>query len=71
MPTDIKEILDAYVDQYNRPSFIADDPISIPHQFTKKQDIEIMGFWAATLAWSTSPAWPTEPAKLHSLAKPV
>ncbi len=36
---------------YNQPDFIADDPISIPHQFTKAQDIEIMGFWAAVLAW--------------------
>ena len=36
---------------YNRPSFIEDDPISIPHLFTKKQDIEIAGFWAAVLAW--------------------
>lgn len=51
MPTDIKRVLDAYVDQYNRPSFIADDPICIPHQFSKKQDIEIMGFWVAMLAW--------------------
>lgn len=51
MPTDIKKLLDAYVDQYNRPAFVADDPICIPHQFAKKQDIEIMGFWAATLAW--------------------
>ncbi|MDB5159479.1 MAG: hypothetical protein JWR50_4186 [Mucilaginibacter sp.] len=43
--------LDAKVTQYNQPGFIANDPISIPHMFTKKQDIEIMGFWAATLAW--------------------
>jgi uncharacterized protein (TIGR02757 family) len=43
--------LEAKVAQYNQPGFIANDPISIPHIFTKKQDIEIMGFWAATLAW--------------------
>ena len=36
---------------YNRPEFIASDPISIPHQFSKLQDIEIAGFFAATLAW--------------------
>ncbi|RFZ84198.1 TIGR02757 family protein [Mucilaginibacter terrenus] len=47
----LKHFLDAKVAQYNRPDFIANDPISIPHLFTKKQDIEIMGFWAATLAW--------------------
>jgi len=47
----IKEFLDAKVQQYNQPAFIAADPISIPHQFTLKQDIEIMGFFAAILAW--------------------
>ncbi len=36
---------------YNQPNFIPNDPICIPHQFTQKQDIEIMGFWAAILAW--------------------
>lgn len=48
---DIKSLLDEWVERYNTPSFIEDDPISIPHLFTRKQDIEIMGFWAATLAW--------------------
>lgn len=47
----LKAFLDAKVAQYNRPDFIKNDPIVIPHLFTKKQDIEIMGFWAATLAW--------------------
>jgi uncharacterized protein (TIGR02757 family) len=47
----LQSFLDAKVAQYNRPEFIENDPISIPHLFTKKQDIEIMGFWAATLAW--------------------
>ena len=37
--------------QYNQPNFIENDPISIPHQFSKTQDIEIAGFFAATLAW--------------------
>jgi uncharacterized protein (TIGR02757 family) len=46
-----KAFLDAKVAQYNRPEFIENDPIVIPHLFSKKQDIEIMGFWAATLAW--------------------
>ncbi len=47
----IKAFLDEKVAQYNQPSFITNDPISIPHLFTKKQDIEIMGFWASILAW--------------------
>lgn len=49
--TDLKAFLDSKVAQYNRPDFIKNDPVSIPHLFTQKQDIEIMGFWAATLAW--------------------
>ncbi|WDF53707.1 TIGR02757 family protein [Mucilaginibacter sp. KACC 22063] len=48
---DVKAFLDAKVAQYNRPEFIENDPIVIPHSFTLKQDIEIMGFWAAILAW--------------------
>ena len=51
----LKEFLDAKADQYNRPSFIERDPISIPHRFHQKQDIEIMGFWAAVLAWGQRP----------------
>ena len=48
---DLKPFLDSKVEQYNQPGFIKNDPISIPHQYTKKQDIEISGFLAATLAW--------------------
>lgn len=48
---DLKEFLDRKVDQYNQPSFIKNDPISIPHLFTKKQDIEIAGFFAAIFSW--------------------
>ncbi|SDM57989.1 TIGR02757 family protein [Daejeonella rubra] len=48
---ELKDFLDAKVDQYNRPGFIENDPICIPHQFKLKQDIEIMGFWASILAW--------------------
>ena len=48
---ELKEFLDEKVELYNRPAFIECDPIRIPHQFTKKQDIEISGFLAATIAW--------------------
>ncbi|MEO6229578.1 MAG: TIGR02757 family protein [Ferruginibacter sp.] len=47
----LKDFLDTKYDQYNHPSFIDDDPLGIPHRFTKKQDIEIAGFFAAILAW--------------------
>ena len=50
-PEYVAELLDEKVTQYNKPDFIPFDPISIPHRFSVKQDIEIMGFWAAVLAW--------------------
>jgi uncharacterized protein (TIGR02757 family) len=47
----LKDFLDRKVEEYNRPSFIEGDPVSVPHSFTKKQDIEIAGFFAAIFAW--------------------
>jgi uncharacterized protein (TIGR02757 family) len=47
----IKKILDQKVKQYNQVSFIAKDPICIPHLFQKQQDIEIAAFFAAIFAW--------------------
>jgi uncharacterized protein (TIGR02757 family) len=49
--SELKELLDEKVSQFNNPSFIENDPICIPHMFTKKQDIEIAGLFAAILAW--------------------
>lgn len=46
-----KIYLDELVDRYNRPNFIVADPISIPHGFTAKADIEISGFLSASIAW--------------------
>lgn len=50
-PKDLKAYLDACVAQFNGPDFIPADPITIPHRFSRQQDIEIMGFWVAILAW--------------------
>lgn len=47
----LKLFLDKKVDEYDQPFFIEADPICIPHSFTKKQDIEIAGFFAAIFAW--------------------
>ena len=47
----LRAFLEEQVDRYNRPAFIASDPISIPHRFQRQQDIEISGLVAATLAW--------------------
>jgi uncharacterized protein (TIGR02757 family) len=48
---DLKKFLDKKVTQFNNPDFIKDDPVCIPHLFSKKQDIEIAGFFAAIFAW--------------------
>lgn len=48
---DLKDFLDSKVEQYNNPKFIESDPIQIPHQFNKNEDIEIAGFLTATIAW--------------------
>ena len=39
------------VNQYNTVSFIESDPISIPHRYSLKEDIEIAGLLAATISW--------------------
>ncbi len=46
-----QSFLDQALKQFNTLSFIEKDPISIPHRFTFKQDIEISGFFAALFAW--------------------
>ena len=49
--SELKAFLDQKSQQYNHPDFIASDPIQVPHQFTRKEDIEIAGFLTATIAW--------------------
>ncbi|MFT6638202.1 MAG: hypothetical protein ACJAYP_000771 [Flavobacterium sp.] len=49
--TDLKEFLDDKVIQFNTPEFIKPDPISVPHRYSIKEDIEVAGFLAATIAW--------------------
>jgi uncharacterized protein (TIGR02757 family) len=51
---DIKELkllLEAKYEKYNTVNFINSDPVSVPHLFSKKEDIEIAAFFSATLAW--------------------
>jgi len=47
----LKDYLDRLVDRYERPAFIDDDPISIPHAFDDPRDQEVIGLYAALLAW--------------------
>ncbi|MDT0676835.1 TIGR02757 family protein [Autumnicola musiva] len=48
---ELKEFLDKKVEQYNTSRFIEPDPVAIPHGYSLKEDIEIAGFLAATIAW--------------------
>ncbi len=49
--TELKDFLEEQYLKYNVPGFIPADPISIPHRFDKKEDIEISAFLTATIAW--------------------
>ena len=51
MEQKLKDFLDRKVKEYNQPSFITHDPISLPHRFSKGQDIEIAAFFACIFAW--------------------
>jgi len=47
----LKDILEEKAEYYNKPGFIEQDPVGIPHQYIEKQDIEISGFLTALIAW--------------------
>ncbi len=51
--SEIKDYLDAAAAYFNQPAFIAEDPVQIPHLFTRKEDREIAGFFAAIMAWGS------------------
>ncbi len=53
---ELKQLLEEKVKQYNRPEFIAYDPISIPHKFSKKTDIEIAAYLTSIISWGRRPA---------------
>lgn len=50
-PNELKEFLDLKAFHYNSPEFIETDPIQIPHRFSAKEDIEIIAFLVASIAW--------------------
>jgi len=49
--SDLKSFLDEKAHRYENPEFLTSDPIQVPHQFSKKEDIEIMAFLTASIAW--------------------
>ena len=52
---ELHQLLEEKVKQYNQPGFIMSDPVQVPRQFLKKENIEIAGFLAATIAWGQRP----------------
>lgn len=61
---ELQSFLNEKVLQYNTRSFIPNDPIAVPHSFSKKEDIEIAGFFAATIAWGNRKSILTNAKKL-------
>lgn len=54
--SELQELLERLHDRYNRPEFIACDPIAVPHRYTDRADREIAGFLSATIAWGNRKA---------------
>jgi uncharacterized protein (TIGR02757 family) len=48
---EMKDFLDEKVLLYNRPEFILTDPVVIPRSFSRKENMEISGFLASSIAW--------------------
>ncbi len=65
--SELREFLDEKASYYENPKFIGTDPIQIPHQFSKKEDIEIIGFLVATIAWGNRKSIITNSSKLVEL----
>lgn len=64
---ELKEFLDEKADFYENPTFLESDPIQIPHQFSKKEDIEISAFLTATIAWGNRKSIITNASRLMEL----
>lgn len=50
-PDELHSFLCLKADQFEDPQFIESDPISLPHRFSQKEDIEIVSLLIATIAW--------------------
>lgn len=64
---ELKEFLDEKADFYENPTFLESDPLQIPHQFSKKEDIEISAFLTATIAWGNRKSIITNASRLIEL----
>ncbi len=64
---ELKSFLDEKAELYNSPAFVEADPVSIPHRFSKKEDIEISAFLAATIAWGNRKSIITSASRMMQL----
>lgn len=64
---ELYEFLEEKAALYNRPVFISHDPVSIPHGFNKKEDIEISGFLTAVISWGNRRSILTSATRLMML----
>lgn len=64
---ELYELLESKFQRYHSFGFIESDPVSIPHRFSRKEDIEISGFMAATIAWGQRKSIITNSLRLMEL----
>ena len=48
---ELKPFLDEINNRVEETGYIQNDPVQFMHAFSKKKDLEIAGFFAATMAW--------------------
>jgi len=48
---ELKDLLENKFNLYNSTNFIIEDPISIPHAYNQKEDIEIISFLISIISW--------------------
>jgi uncharacterized protein (TIGR02757 family) len=48
---ELKEFLDEKSHYYQNFDFVESDPVKVPHQFIKKEDVEISAFLTAIISW--------------------
>ena len=64
---ELKEFLDEKAAFYENPRFLENDPLQIPHRFSKKEDIEISAFLTATIAWGNRKSIITNASRMMEL----
>ena len=64
---ELKDFLNFKAEEYENPNFIELDPVFIPHQFNRKEDIEIAGLLSATIAWGNRKSILTNAAKMMAI----